>query len=109
MKKYDLVHVLYFGHKHNYLKDLFYMKGKVLQFNGSPSGNLTSDIFETTSEFENQDIYMGSERRNERRRVRKSERVEMMIKNFGLERRMRTERRKEGTSWLLTSKNVVNQ
>lgn len=54
-------------------------------------------------------IYMGQERRNERRRGSRNERVEVMLKNFGLERRSTEDRRKEGTSWLLTSKKVVNQ
>ena len=53
-------------------------------------------------------MYMGPERRDERRRERKKERFETMIRDFGLERRLRTERRDECTSWFLTSQNVVN-
>lgn len=53
-------------------------------------------------------VYMGPERREERRRECRNERIETLLKNFGLDNRFRVNRRKEGTSWLLTSKNVVN-
>jgi len=57
---------------------------------------------------EGEGVYMGPERRIERRRECKNERVETLLKNFGLNRRIRTNRRKQGTSWLLTSQKVVN-
>jgi hypothetical protein len=54
-------------------------------------------------------VYMGPERREERRRECKNERVETLLKNFGLNRRLRTNRRRADSSWLLTSDRVVNQ
>jgi hypothetical protein len=53
--------------------------------------------------------YIGPERREERRRLQHSERIETLLKNFGLDRRLCTERRRKDTSWLLTSHKVVNQ
>ena len=82
------------------------MIGKILQLNTKSTHNLKSNVFQPDNEGEN--IYMGPERRNERRRERKNERFENMIKDFGLERRLRVERRDVSTSWLLTSKMVIN-
>ena len=53
--------------------------------------------------------YIGPDRRAERRRTHNSERIERLLRNFGLDRRASTERRRTDTSWLLTSKKVVNQ
>ena len=53
--------------------------------------------------------YIGPERREERRRLHHNERVETLLRNFGLDRRMRIDRRRKDTSWLLTSQRVVNQ
>ncbi len=53
-------------------------------------------------------IYVGEERRVERRRCQHSDRIERLIKNFGLDRRIKQDRRKENTSWLVTSQKVVN-
>ncbi|TQV72904.1 hypothetical protein FLL45_15680 [Aliikangiella marina] len=53
--------------------------------------------------------YIGPERRAERRRTHNSERIERLLRNFGLDRRVSDERRRADTSWLLTSKKVVNQ
>jgi|GEM_PF-2430137 len=53
--------------------------------------------------------YIGPERREERRRLHQSERIETLLRNFGLDRRMRTDRRRKDSSWLLTSQRVVNQ
>ncbi len=52
--------------------------------------------------------YVGAERRVDRRREQGHERVERLLKNFGLDRRLSTDRRRKDTSWLLTSKEVVN-
>mgnify|MGYP005822716011 CR=1 FL=1 len=53
--------------------------------------------------------YIGPERRQERRRLHHNERVETLLKNFGLDRRLRVDRRRKDSSWLLTSQKVVNQ
>jgi len=53
-------------------------------------------------------FYVGSDRRIDRRRVLGHERVESLLKNFGLDRRLSTDRRRKDTSWFLTSKKVVN-
>ena len=53
-------------------------------------------------------VYVGSERRIDRRRTSGHERVESLLKNFGLDRRLSTDRRRKDTSWFLTSKKVVN-
>lgn len=53
-------------------------------------------------------IYVGPERRVERRRCQQSDRVERLLKNFGLDRRVRIDRRRQDTSWLVTSQKVVN-
>ena len=54
-------------------------------------------------------VYVGPERREERRRLHQNDRVETLLRNFDLDRRLRNERRRVGTSWLLTSQRVVNQ
>ncbi|WP_444995072.1 hypothetical protein [Aliikangiella sp. IMCC44359] len=53
--------------------------------------------------------YVGPERRQERRRSHHNERIETLLKNFGLDRRLRVDRRRKDSSWLLTSQKVVNQ
>lgn len=54
-------------------------------------------------------VYIGPERRLERRRHNNNDRVEILLRNFGLDRRLRTDRRRANTSWLLTSQKAVNQ
>ncbi|PHS15859.1 MAG: hypothetical protein COA86_12605 [Kangiella sp.] len=53
-------------------------------------------------------VYVGFDRRLDRRRGLGHERVESLLKNFGLDRRLSTDRRRKDTSWFLTSKKVVN-
>ncbi|MGX5174753.1 hypothetical protein ACUR5C_12095 [Aliikangiella sp. IMCC44653] len=53
--------------------------------------------------------YIGPERRADRRRMSHNERIERLLRNFGLDRRMRVERRRKDSSWLLTSARVANQ
>ncbi len=53
-------------------------------------------------------IYVGPERRIERRRGGRNEKVETLLRNFGLDRRQRQDRRRKDTSWLVTSAQVVN-
>ncbi len=53
--------------------------------------------------------YIGEERRLDRRRMLGHERVERLLKNFGLDRRLSTDRRRKDTSWFLTSKKAVNE
>ena len=53
-------------------------------------------------------VYVGQERRLDRRRGAGHERVGVLLKNFGLDRRLSTDRRRKDTSWFLTSKQVVN-
>ena len=50
------------------------------------------------------DAYVGVDRRMERRREQGHERVERLLKNFGLDRRLSTDRRDKNTSWFLTSR-----
>ena len=52
--------------------------------------------------------YVGSDRRLERRREQGHERVERLLTNFGLDRRLSTDRRRKDTSWFLTSNNSSN-
>jgi len=52
--------------------------------------------------------YVGPERRKERRREHAHERVERLLKNFGLDRRLATDRRRKDSSWFLTSGQVAN-
>ena len=52
--------------------------------------------------------YIGPERRSERRREHSHERVEQLLINFGLDRRLSKDRRRRDTSWFLTSDNVAN-
>lgn len=54
-------------------------------------------------------VYIGPERRAERRRQNQNDRVETLLRNFGLDRRMRTDRRRADSSWFLISKKVANQ
>ncbi|MGB0495494.1 MAG: hypothetical protein ACPGJI_03985 [Kangiellaceae bacterium] len=53
-------------------------------------------------------VYVGSDRRKERRRETGHEKIESLLRNFGLDRRISTDRRRKDTSWFLTSKKVVN-
>ncbi len=48
--------------------------------------------------------YVGNDRRKERRREQGHERVERLLKNFGLDRRLSVDRRSKNSSWFLTSK-----
>ncbi len=48
--------------------------------------------------------YIGQERRIDRRRTNNNRRLENLLNNFGLDRRIRQERRKANTSWLLMAK-----
>jgi hypothetical protein len=67
---------------------------------------------EQKSEFEiidGESVYIGEEKRLERRRLLGHERVERLLKNFGLDRRLSTDRRRKDTSWFLTSKKAVNE
>ncbi len=52
--------------------------------------------------------YVGPERRLDRRREQGHERVETLLKNFGLDRRLSTDRRRKDSSWFLTSGKVAN-
>ena len=52
--------------------------------------------------------YVGRERRVDRRREQGHDRVERLLKNFGLDRRLSTDRRRKDSSWFLTSDKVVN-
>ena len=52
--------------------------------------------------------YVGPERRVERRREQGHERVERLLTNFGLDRRLSTDRRRKDTSWFLTSQSGGN-
>ena len=52
--------------------------------------------------------YVGHERRAERRRLHQNERVETLLRNFGLDRRLRNDRRRRNSSWFLTSQKVAN-
>ena len=52
--------------------------------------------------------YVGPERRIDRRREQGHDRVERLLKNFGLDRRLSTDRRSKDSSWFLTSDRVVN-
>lgn len=54
-------------------------------------------------------VYIGKERRLDRRRMQGHERAERLLKNFGLDRRLSTDRRRKDTSWFLTSQKAVNE
>ncbi|MCO7226757.1 hypothetical protein [Pleionea sp. CnH1-48] len=45
--------------------------------------------------------YVGPERRKDRRRSNCNRRLESLLNDFGLDRRIRTERRRKSTSWLI--------
>lgn len=47
--------------------------------------------------------YVGPDRRLDRRREQGHDRVERLLTNFGLDRRLSTDRRRRDTSWFLTS------
>lgn len=53
-------------------------------------------------------IYVGAERRSERRRESRNERIETLLRNFGMDRRNREERRRADSSWLVVSQKAVN-
>ncbi|MDH5432404.1 MAG: hypothetical protein OEY19_00510 [Gammaproteobacteria bacterium] len=69
--------------------------------------NVSDEVFFTIVEGEK--VYIGEERREDRRRTYRKDRVETLLKNFGLDRRLRNERRQQHSSWLLTSKRVINE
>ncbi len=47
--------------------------------------------------------YVGPERRIERRRTNNNRRLEALLSDFGLDRRVTCERRRKHTSWLIMS------
>ncbi len=51
-------------------------------------------------------MYIGPDRRKDRRNKKMNSRAEARLRNFGLDERVQVERRKEKTSWLLTSEFV---
>lgn len=64
-----------------------------------------NNIFEVIN---GENVYIGQERRLDRRREQGHEKVERLLRNFGLDRRLSTDRRRKDSSWFLTSKKVVN-
>ncbi len=48
-------------------------------------------------------LYVGPDRRAERRRNQTNQDFEKLLRDFGLDRRQRVERRQQGSSWLLLS------
>ncbi len=76
-----------------------------------PFEEVGMDSKETSNNFtviNGEKAYVGPERRGDRRREQGHERVERLLKNFGLDRRLSTDRRRKDTSWFLTSNNVAN-
>ena len=65
----------------------------------------TPDTF--FSEMNGERCYVGPERRVDRRRTNNNRRLESLLNDFGLDRRIARERRKRGTSWLIMS-NAAN-
>jgi hypothetical protein len=53
--------------------------------------------------FKENSLYLGTERRKKNRRSG-NERVEVLLKDFGLDRRLSSDRRQKDTSWFLKSK-----
>jgi len=55
-------------------------------------------------------VYIGPERRMDRRRLQQSQRVARLLRNCGLDRRTPTDdRRRADSSWFVTSQKVVNE
>lgn len=48
-------------------------------------------------------LYVGTDRREERRRNQTNQDFEKLLRDFGLNRRQRVERRLQSSSWLLLS------
>ncbi len=73
----------------------------------APGGKVSEDCNFTVIDGER--TYIGPDRRADRRRLSQNERVERLLRNFGLDRRLGMDRRRTDTSWLLTSAQVANQ
>ncbi len=52
-------------------------------------------------------VYVGQERRAERRRSVRNDEFEKLLDHFGLDRRLVPDRRRADSSWLLLSENVL--
>ncbi len=52
-------------------------------------------------------IYVGPERRQDRRRASQYENFEKLLRDFGLDRRFMPDRRKQDSSWLLLSEKAA--
>lgn len=74
------------------------IEGKVKSMNGIKYANEEVNI-----NFIPDGIYVGPDRRADRRRERSNIKVQAQIKNFGLDKRIRLERRSGSSSYLLTS------
>lgn len=73
---------------------------------------MKSDLSENAHfiEINGERVYVGPERRADRRNSYQSERVNILLQNFGLDRRVNQDRRQANSSWLLISeKEAVNQ
>jgi hypothetical protein len=55
------------------------------------------------SESSMEPLYVGTDRRAERRRNQTNQDFEKLLRDFGLDRRQRVERRHQHSSWLLLS------
>ncbi|WP_144393842.1 hypothetical protein [Pleionea sediminis] len=56
------------------------------------------------AEINGERCYIGPERRIDRRRTNNNRRLESLLNNFGLDRRGRSDRRDQNTSWLIMSR-----
>jgi len=54
-------------------------------------------------------VYVGPERRAERRRSLRNDEFEKLLDHFGLDRRLVMDRRRADSSWLLLSENVLSK
>ncbi len=59
------------------------------------------------AEINGERCYIGPERRIDRRRTNNNRRLESLLNNFGLDRRISRDRRHRNTSWLIMS-NAAN-
>jgi hypothetical protein len=55
------------------------------------------------AEINGETCYIGPERRIDRRRTNNNRRLENLLRDFGLDRRINRDRRKRDTSWLIMS------
>ena len=70
---------------------------------------MTSSFIRVVQQGQTDAVYVGPERRAERRRSVRNDEFEKLLGHFGLDRRVVPERRRADSSWLLLSETAIDR